>query len=225
MILPRGEILTFTQTSPSSVTANVLVADIKYRNDVVLFERPEFSNERLRQAKNTDGSVPIIQQLQGGRVYQFMPTCGSANTVRPLGPDDANVDNIFKRFVIKRYELTGLPSSPTEIDKLFAIAKDHRIRLARFEAHQAEARADVSYNFLISLQSDNFTYLTSTSLSMASLALGAANPETHMLITEFSPGVEYSVPNDAGGTSVTLIRNWSCVIENRIIQPADDPYP
>lgn len=221
-ILPRGAIITLSQTSPSVVSSNVLVNEIRYRNDIVLFDRPEFSNDRLRQAKNTDGSVPIFQQLQGGRVAQFMPACGSANTVRPLGPDDANIDNIFRRMVIKRYELVGLPSSPTEIDKIFAIAKSHKILKARFDAHQAKARADVSYNFLIALQAETFSFMTATSLSMASLALGVYNPETNMLITDFQPGVEYSVPNEEAGTSVTLIRGWTLVAESITIQAADD---
>lgn len=221
-ILPRGSIITLSQTSPGVVSSNVLVNEIRYRNDIVLFERPEFSNERLRQAKNTDGSVPIFQQLQGGRVAQFMPNCGSANTVRPLAPDDANIDNIFKRMVIKRYELVGLPSSPTEIDKVFAIAKAHKILRARFDAHQAKARADVSYNFLIAMQAETFSYMTATTLSMASLALGVYTPETNMLITDFQPGVEYAVFNEEAGSSITLIRGWSATLESITIQPADD---
>lgn len=142
------------------------VREVKYTFDVEFFERVEFSNEKLRAAKNVDGSKSIFIDLFGGKVVQFASTCNTYNTVRPIGPDDANVDDIKKRWDIRKYSLSGDVNNTGSVQTLQAYHQVHKTYLTRFQAHIQQSGMDLSYTALVALQAETFSYLTSTGLSI-----------------------------------------------------------
>jgi len=217
-ILPEGSILTFTNTSPSLV-ANVVITDCSYTFDQLPFTRVEFMHKRLLDAPNVDGSKPAIFYTDGGVPNQHMSSCNPNDTARPLTPDDANLDQIYRRFDIKRYHIVGAMSLDSEIAKLKQIAQAHKLLLGAFEDHQNKARsADVSYTDLVTVFQavTNFSYLTTTGLQMSGLCLGVDNPENNMLIVDFSPSVESEDPQNAAASTSNVDRSFTMVIENRV---------
>lgn len=186
---PSGTPITLSNTSPAwRIT---MAGDrVSYGVDLEPFDRSEFSHERLRQAKNTDGSSPVFIQLFGGKVAQLMSTCGSANTVRPVTPDDTVITSIKRRWNIKRYTLTGQANLDSLSHHLLPLAQSHRIALGRFQAHLAEVSSDVSYSRLLTLQTETFSYLTTTTLSMYGPSI--------------SPIGKLSVLAGVGATSLTV---------------------
>lgn len=159
-IKPRGCRIYFP-----TLSTTVIADSVSYSFESEFFDRVEFSNERLRNAKNTDGSKPVFYDMFGGKVLQLSTSCGSANTVRPVTPDDANIDNIKKRWDIKRYKLSGI-SLDADINLIYQTGQAHKILLDRFLAHQAQAQMDISYTALVAMQSETFSYLTTTSFAM-----------------------------------------------------------
>lgn len=150
-----------------STTTEILASGVVASPEVEFFDRLEFSNEKLRQAKNTNGSVPQYFQLFGGQVAQVQTSCNSGVQSRPLGPDDANIDNIKRRFDISRYKLSGFESYDSSVDNIHRIAIDHKILLNRFQAHLSIVQSlDLSYTQLITMQGISFSYLTTTDVAM-----------------------------------------------------------
>ena len=209
--------------SPLTVDGTALLAEsVQFTTDVLFFERLEFSNERLKAAPDIDGKRPILVELPGGRITQLADGC-VAPALRPLGTDDANIDLIYRRFDIKRWQITGEPTSAAFVDTIFALARDHKVLLDRFEARQKIVSGNVSYAFLVAAQADTFTFLTTTGKSMSGFALGdgTSNPTiTNILITNFVPDVDYEEPLNTGYTSSRVLKRWSATIETRVDVPA-----
>jgi len=139
--------------------------------EIDAFDRPEFSHDRLRSAKNSDGSSPVFIQLFGGRVAQLFTTCGNVNTTRSVLPDDSVVSQIKRRWDIRRWTITGSISTAQTVAKLADQAEQDRIKFARYQAHIQEVGMDISYQRLLELQAETFSYLQTTSLSMYGNAL------------------------------------------------------
>lgn len=78
---------------------------------------------------------------------------------------------------------------------------------------------DTEYAELVALQSETFSYLTTTGITLSGPTIGA--PETNMLITAFSTPVEYEIPLDEAGDTSAVYYVFSLVIENRRIAAMD----
>src|SRR5690242_8519248 len=98
-ILPRESLVTVISSGASST----LYADeVQYTFVTEPFDRVEFSNEKLRAAKTSNGAVPLIVTTFGGLPIQLGIVC-TGDSPRPLTPDDANAANIKQRFNIDRF--------------------------------------------------------------------------------------------------------------------------
>lgn len=201
----------------TSTNHDILVSAVKFTTDVSFFQRPEFSNQVLRTAPEADGSVPVFNQLIGGKVIQYLNTCNQTQP-RSLAPDDANIDEIFRRWDIKRWEIQGAASDATVVENVFSIARDHKVLLDRFEAHLNIARSYVSYSFLLQMQQETFSYLTNTDVSISGQVLGTGAPfsASNVLLVSFVPDVDLEEPLNSTGTSSRILRTFSAVFESRI---------
>lgn len=223
-IFPNGSLLTFTD-SVGSVVANVAVNNVRYKVIRKHFERAEFMHERLLGAPNEDGSKPVIQQLAGNRPVQYLTPCNPDETVRPLTPDDDDLDSIYQRFDIKQWTMSGTLSLVSEVDKLFEMHKKHQVLLARFDAYQSVAKGNVSYNFLVGLQAETFSYLTTTTVAMRGNVfntLGVGQYFTNLLVTDFGGDYAAEVAQNSAATAGTslVLSDWSFAVEQWTLVPA-----
>lgn len=207
-ILPSGSEITLTFSGSS---ADLIVDSVTYIPTSEFFDRNEFSNERLRQAKNTDGSAPTFITLAFGKIAQLTSTCTST-TARPVTPDDDNIDDIKKKFVIKRYIIKGASSLDWNVEVVKTFATQHKILLDRFQHHQQRVQMDISYDALVTLQAETFSYLTSPGLTLSGTSVGT---QTQMLITDFSFDVDNEIP-----TPALILKSWQLTLENRVIAAA-----
>ena len=217
-ITPPGSLLSFNDTV-SSTSATIAVSGIKYYFTSQPFKRMEFSHKRQREAPNSDGSMPIIALLVGNRPVQYFTGCNIAEEARTLTPDDSVYDDIYKRLDIKRYEMIGADSLDNEIDIVSLMSQAHMVLDAQFKAFLREAEADVSIDFLTTMQGVDLSYITTTGLGMSGAALGAVGTESNMLMVDFKPEVTYEIPLDDTGSSSEVLRTWSMVLESRTIVP------
>lgn len=213
-VKPEGTVITLAGQT-------LIAGGIRFSTESQFFQRLEFSNQVLRQAPELTGAQPIFNQLVGGKVIQYNSGCGGS-TLRSVAPDDANLDNVFRRFDMKRWEIQGLATDAAAVEAVFQIAKAHKILLSRFEAHLQMARAYVSIDFLESLKLVDLSYLETTGYNISGQSLGVGSPTTatNILISTFVPDVEYEVPLNSAGTSSQVLRAWSCVVEQRVNVPA-----
>lgn len=214
-VAPRGSILTLTDgVTTSNIAVSAIISTPKYQS----FRRDEFNNALLKQAPNSDGSVPQYQQTASGKVFQYFSNC-SLETVRPTSPNTlTNLDNILKRFDSRIYEIAGDVSLYAELVKLYNFAKDHQSRLARFEFQLQAVKELVSYQDLVNFfQAETLSYLTTTGLTMSGRALSTHGPVSNCLITDFSIEPSYELPDDAANTSSTVLAVWRMKIETRNI--------
>ena len=207
-ISPRESLVTFILSGASST---VYADEVQYAFITDPFDRLEFSNDKLRSAKTSTGASPIIVTTFGGLPVQIGVVC-TGDSPRPLTPDDANATNIKQRFNVDRFTIQGGISLATELAEIRTIAEDHQKRLAKFNYHISKAGLDISYTALVAMQSENFSYLTSTGLTIVGPAIGVG---TNMLISSFTTDVAFEVTQPGGGSLV--LQRWSMVVEHRTI--------
>ena len=207
MIKPSGSTITFGSTT-------LFVDDAQFEFTSEFFDRNEFEHEKLRTAKETNGTIPIFLPLFGGRIVQIITTCTHEPMARPVTPNDTAVDQIKQRFDIRRYTLKGLPSLSSNVSTVETTAMAHKVLLDRFQAHIAEVALDISYELLISLQSETFSYLTGTGYTITGNSL--LGSESNMIIRSFSTSCEYEIPGGA------TYRSWNAVVDNLVIVPASN---
>lgn len=186
------------------------------------FKRLEFAAERGKAVKNLNGTKAIFSAGAAGYEFQVLSSCNTGNNVRPLGPDDSVLDDIYRRWDIETWELAGLPSEVTDLLALETIYKLHSALLAQFDAHiELAASADISFEMLEDMQLETFDYLETTGVDMAGYALGDGTyiTESDIIIRNFAMEVEYEVPANADYTSSEVLRSWSAVVEKRINVP------
>jgi hypothetical protein len=210
-IAPLSTLLVFTNSASSSV--NIWANEISRAKIVEPFQRAEFSNQRRREVKNSLGGLPMIVNNIANLPLQLSVSC-AGDSPRPLLPDDANLSSINQQFNIQRYTIQGAPTPVANLAVVEAQAIVHAGYLQKFQYHQTSVGSDISFSLLTgSLSSENFSYLTTTGVSIAGDALGGT--ATQMLITSFNQDVAYS-STQADGTVVNLA-TWSMTIENRTI--------
>lgn len=219
-IKPGYSFIEFTNTSPDK-TGKMFISDHKYKDDYQMFKRVEFTGEKMRSAKNRDGSVPEFGVGAGGAIIQYFSNCNPNETTRPTDPDDDRIDAIHKRFDYTEWRIIGDVSKDEDVEAFRAIRKEHVTRLARFEAHQEIAQGDVSFNFLEEqLQNQTFSYLTQTNLSMSGRVFGDNVLEVNLLIISFEPVVEYLRPLFGEPSSTEILKGWEMVLQRRVVRAA-----
>lgn len=203
-----------TFSTPSS-TSSVFVEEVTLQAVYEPFTRSEFDVSKLRQAPTDNGSIPIIGQGIGGKPIQLGSAC-TGDTARPLGPNSlANTQNILQRFNIQRFTIKGAASYASEVFKLKAIADAHLRLLQQFDYHVQVANSlEVSYNSLIALQSETFSYLTTTGLTMSGIPVGGTY--SNCLISQFEEGVLYT-SEAMGVPSNEMIKEFSITVDLRTI--------
>jgi hypothetical protein len=213
-IRPEGSTLIFTHAG-SSLTATTIVDSLVASYVFEPFDRMEYDNDKLKSARTAGGVSPQFFSLLGGTPAQIETDC-TTDFPRPLVPNSTSTFNSVKqRFNIKRYQITGAITEASQINTLFLIAKNHRNLLAKFQNYQARSQSDSPYEDLILLQSETFSYLTSTGLTISGTALEFS--ESNMLITDFSMSTESAVSNNSSDSSRTYYKSFSITIENRTI--------
>lgn len=200
---PRGSVIVFT------IPASVYVDSVEYEFITEPFERQEYSNPKLRTAPTSSGATPMIVQTFGNKPIQLASAC-TGDSARPLIPDDANVNSIKQQFNIDRYTISGSPTPASAVDALYTAAKAHIKLLSKFQLHIEKASMELSYTALVAMQSETFSYLTSTGLDVAGASLGGTIED--ILITRFSPGVAFLT-----SSSGSVIKDWSMTFEVRTI--------
>lgn len=208
-IKPSGSIIVINGNS-------LILDDVSLGKEHQNFDRLEFSADRLRKAKSSTGVNPVYLSLFGGGVSQISTSCGGGSNSRPVVPDDIynpGLANEQQRFNITRYTLKGLPSLASSVAGLQTLAQTHQGLLAKFEAHIKATSLDVSYDYLITQQSETFSYLTSTGITMSGNSVGTVS---NILVVSFSGSVEYEIPSPA-----QILRSWSAQIDVRTITAAN----
>lgn len=203
MVAPRGSLILF------NTPASVYVDTVEYEFVVEPFDRVEYSNPKLRSAPTSSGAQPMIVNTFGNKPIQLASSC-TGDSARPLIPDDSNINSIKQQFNIDRYTISGSPSVAAQVDALYTVAKAHIKLLSKFQLHLEKANMELSYTALVAMQSETFSYLTSTGLDMTGASLGGTVSD--VLITKFSPGVAYLI-----SSSGSMIKDWSMTVEVRTI--------
>lgn len=195
-------------TLPSSgITATVYSDDVQIKFATRDFDRQEWVNSKLQQSMDvaTFAKPIIVTNAVNAPVQVAQEGCGFSSSV-PLGPDDSNLSNILQRQNIKEYQISGTPSSPSAVQSLLNISNDHRARLDQFDAYLAELGQNVSYQFLLNLRNQNFSYLTTTGLSASGIDINETNT---CLISSFQSGVVFFDPY----TSTARATGWSMTVQ------------
>jgi len=221
MIRPSGSFLDFVNSASPSASGRLQIADHRYKDDFFAFKRIEFTGDKMRSAKNIDGSVPTFGYGAGKTPIQYFSNCNENETDRPTDPDDNRIDSIHKRFDYTEWEILGMPSEDADVEALRTVRKEHVTRFARFEAHQEIAQGDVSFAFLENeLQPQVFTYMTQTNLSMTGRVFGDGVQETNLLIVAFEPITEQLIPLLGEPSTTDILRAWRLVLQRRIYRAA-----
>jgi len=210
-LLPPGSTFTLTFSGSSNT---FYIDDVTFQYVTDPWERPEFSNEKLRNAKESNGAMPIIVETFGRLPIQLAITCTSSRA-RPLGPDTlSQLDSIKRKWSIRRYTFRSALCTSTAVDWLSDIATTHKRYLAALQAHIAKANSDISYTDLVSLQTDTIvSTLQSTGLTLTGAFLNGLT-ESNMLISDFQAIPSFEIPNATSGSDI--YKTFSLTIENRV---------
>jgi hypothetical protein len=202
---PAGSPLTFTLAA-SSVNATVVIdGDIREKYITLDFIRKEWSNAFLMDLQEADGSEPIyIKNVAGGKI-QIDFDCGDSSGPRSVATDDNNLNNIMKKFTIQRYSIKGGPSSPSAVESLLTVSRDHTRRLAVFDSYIKRFDQKLSYGYVYGLRTETFSYLTTTGLS----ASGATMSQSNILIRDFDAGSTHENPR----TATIVAKDWSMTVD------------
>lgn len=186
------------------------------------FQRLEFSNERRWQVKNANGTKAIRVQGAAGFEYQLESACNDGDNPREIGPDDDNIDNIYRRWDIIRWELAGMPSTVADLEYINGIYRTHLALWANYQQHiKLAASADISIEMLDEMQEEDFSYLTTTGIHMNGFAIGSGTDVTlsNILIRSFAMEVDLEEELNYPHTSSRVLRSWSAVVEHRVNVP------
>lgn len=207
-MFPEGALLTIAANT-------VVVKSLTYATGYIPFERMEFDNTKLRDAKTANGERRVIIELLGGKSAQIVTSCASTTAV-PLVPNTETVFNLVnKRFNFVRFSVTGDISEATAVNSLFTTAQAHQALLARFDAHIKRASGDISYEDLIAMQAETFSYLTTTSVTITGTAVDIAG--SNVLITSMEVNNEASIPVDG------FFKTYNLTLEIRTISNLSAP--
>ena len=205
MVFPTGTGLTFS----GSASATLYADTVTYEFDVQTFERQEFSNSRLRSAPTSTGAQPIIVQSFGNKPIQLAISC-TGDSPRPLIPDDANINDIKKQFNIERYTIGGAPTYASDLASIYTVAQAHKKILSKFQLHIEKSSMELSYDALVAMQAETFSYLTASGLDVSGASLPSSLSD--ILIVDFDIDVTYLLTETGN-----QVDNWSLTFELRTI--------
>lgn len=206
---PGPSQLIFTLAA-SGISSTIYAEDVQIKYATKDFNREEWSNSKLQQAMDAvTFAKPIIQSSAVNSPIQVgIESCGFSNIV-PLGPDDANLANILQRQVITEFTITGSPSAPSAVEALRPVALDHKKRLDQFDEYLAELGQNISYQRLLALRGETFSYLTNTGLSVTDALDSSFNLSGTALLTDLSSYVVYYNPTALTAKAV----GWTATIQ------------
>lgn len=193
----------------SGLSATVYASGVDTKFTVRDFNRDEWLNSRLQGAQTLlNNARPII--LTNATNSQVQVAIGDGDCsfpyAVPLGPEDNNIPYILQRQNITEYSISGANSSPSAVASLQPIATAHKKLLDKFDAYLAELGQNISYERLIALRSETFSYLTTTGMSISGLDINVSNVA---LISDFNMGtVHYNV-----ATNTAITKGWSATIQ------------
>lgn len=173
-------------------SATLYCEDISFSQISEPFVRQEYQRDTLRKALENTGTAPLIVQLIYGVPAQITSTGAITTTARSLLPDDTALTSIYQKLYTTRYVLKGNTSLNTDTGLAFTWSTAHRILQDRFAAHSKYASAAVSVQELISLQSETFSFLTTTGVTFTSGAIGVVN---NVLIRDFNVDLDFYIPS------------------------------
>lgn len=209
MAQPDGSTLLVTDGLSS---ISVLVADVSYAALYTPFDRMEYDNNKLRDARAATGERRIIIEMLGGKPAQILTTCVSDTPV-PLIPDSDTIFNLVaRRFNIVRYTISGAISDADDVNYLYSLSASHQALLAKFDRYVKRSTGDTSYEDLVTLQSETFSYLTTTGVTAAGTCLEST--VSNILITSVSVNNAFSIPNSIGGNDFYKTYNISFEIRS-----------
>lgn len=204
---PGSALLAFTSAAGSSI---LYVDEVVKSVLVEPFTRVEFSNDKLRSAKNDLGGQAIITTTIANTPIQVNISC-TGDSPRPLTPDSlANLNSINQRLNITRFTVRGASCPAAALSPLQSQSFVDQKLLLKFQYHQTQANSDISYNDLVSLQADTFSYLTSTTTSLAGNCIGGT--AASLVVRSYSEDVVTSVTQADG--SQLLMASFSAVFDN-----------
>lgn len=202
-MFPTGSLITFVPGASYS-----LYADTVEREFIIeKFDRLENSNVKRREAPTTTGAKPLLGTTFGGKPIQLASTC-TGDVIRPLGPDDDNINTIKRRFNITRYTIAGAPSYATQVDAIHALAIVHAQKLDRFDLHLEKLQMELSITKIETLRSETFSFLLTTGLNLTGISIGGTL--TSALIYRFTSSPAYLI-----SSSGALVKDWTAVVDIR----------
>jgi hypothetical protein len=208
-LLPQGRYLIFSIGASGAV---LYCSEINFDTQSTAFTRQERSHARQKDVPENTGTMPTYSQNLEGAPVQFI--YGSAVTARDLTPDDDDLGLIEQKLFFNRYQLTGDQSTSADVGQMYLWAAQHRTLQDRFDAYQKYAGDNVSIQMLNTLSLEDFSYLTTTGLSMTGSTLGAIS---NCLIRSFSAN---PVRDIQGGPQAKILYQWTATVDQITIKSA-----
>jgi len=215
-INPLGSPITLTLGSDDPILLAMDSLEISRRTDD--FTRPEFTAELQQRVKEIDGSEANFDFTAKSTKWQIFTGCGP-ETARPTVPDDDVLHNIFQRFDIVTLEIKGTDSIAAAVSDAAALNKIHAPLYAKLQALRNYVKSDISIDLLLELQGEDYSFLTSTSLTV--YAPAAVETFTNCLIKDFKIVPTIQTFDNEEESSSTVFQAWSAVIEAISITDAD----
>lgn len=166
-LLPEGRYIVLSMGASSST---LYCSEISFDTESTAFTRIEKTHDKLKNVPENTGAQPTFAQSLAGFPVQFIYS--SATTARNLLPDDADLGAIEQKLFYNKYTLTGATSLSSDTALVFNWAAQGKTALDRFDAYQKYANDNVSYQYLVTLAAETFSYLTTTGISLTSSTLG-----------------------------------------------------
>lgn len=206
-IKPGSAALSFVSDSGSST---IYVDEVTRSLLVEPFTRVEFSNDKLRTAKNDLGGLPMISTSIANIPIQVSITC-AGDSARPLTPNTiSNLNSVNQRLNIIRYNVRGSVNNVIVLAPLATQAFIDTKLLLKFQYHQTLANSEISYTDLVGLQSETFTYLSATNTSLTGNCIGGT--AASLIIRSYVEDVIHSVTLSDGSQLRTA--TFSAVFDN-----------
>lgn len=205
----EGRYCTFSLSASSAV---LYVKAITFETQSIAFTRTEKTHEKLAQAPESTGAQITRTQTLSGFPVQII--YGGATTARDFTPDDANLGLIEQKFFLNRYTVTGDTSLSADTGLMFTWAAQHKTLQDRFDAYQKYINDNVSYQELVTLGAETFSYLTTTGLSLSGSTLGTLQ---NLLVREFNCIPSHDIQ---GGPGAKVLYQWTGVFDQISIKSA-----
>lgn len=164
MPTPRGSVITVVS---GSTKIPLVVGDVRLEFVSEPWERPEKSNARKASVREADGGEPqYVTGFGGRRINILVVGCGDPPTARDTSTDDDNLDEIQRRWDIRRYQITGDTNYDANVIQLYELYKVDLIKFKQYEASRQSLNQDVSVTYLETLALETYSNLQSTTLRM-----------------------------------------------------------